>query len=177
MKNKLFMTGLCAVMMLASCESELNISGISTTPKLVVNALINDKDFIEVQVSHTKSLGSGALLKYIDNADVQVIDDAGNQYTLTYDIGEEVYRSSFVAKAGKFYRIIVKAAGYRDVDADLVMPENPLTGKATWRDSTESDSSGFPTGTLTMSLNDRADVRNYYRISLFYYDEDRKSVV
>lgn len=158
-------------LMLAACESELPLEGISATPRLVVNALINDKDLIEVQVSSSIALNSKNPIKFLENADVTVSDENGNSFTLTYDLGKQVYVSNFIPQAGKYYRINVKATGFREVDAELIMPDKAVTTPATWLDNTGTDSSGFPTGTITLKINDRGDSRNYYRISLFYYDD------
>lgn len=170
MNKLLFLIGVAVV--ISSCETKLDLSEISGRNRLVVNALINDQDKIEIQVSKTISLGSNAAVEFINNAVVTVTDENGNSVGFTYNVGTDKYENLvFRAVAGKFYSINVKAPDFDEVYADMVMPAKALSVPATWKDSTDLDSSGYPTGTLTVNLNDKGNETNYYRISLFYYDD------
>ncbi|MEY4003425.1 MAG: hypothetical protein RIT07_1467 [Bacteroidota bacterium] len=170
MNKLLFLIGVAVG--ISSCETKLDLSEISGRNRLVVNALINDQDKIEIQVSKTISLGSNAAVEFINNAVVTVTDENGNSVGFTYNVGTDKYENLvFRAVAGNFYSINVKAPDFDEVYADMVMPAKALSVPATWKDSTDLDSSGYPTGTLTVNLNDKGNETNYYRISLFYYDD------
>lgn len=157
---------------ISACETKLDLSEISGRNRLVVNSLINDQDKIEIQVSKTIPLGSTAAVEFINNALVTISDENGNTVGFTYNIGTDKYENTvFRANAEKNYRVSVKAPGFDEVYAEMIMPGKAISVPSTWKDSTDLDTSGYPTGTLTVNLNDKASENNYYRISLFYYDD------
>ncbi len=157
---------------ISACETKLDLSEISGRNRLVVNSLINDQDKIEIQVSKTIPLGSTAAVEFIKNALVTISDENGNTVGFTYNVGTDKYENTvFRANAGKYYRVSVKAPGFDEVYAEMIMPGKAISVPSTWKDSTDLDTSGYPTGTLTVNLNDKASENNYYRISLFYYDD------
>lgn len=159
------------LMLMSACETKLDLGAVNTRVRLVVNALINNQDAITVKVTKTIPLGSSASVASVEGATVTLKDDAGNSYTLAYDLGQEAYVSTVVPVPGKYYQINVKANGYPEAWSELVMPEKAATSKPVWKDSTDVDDDGFPTGTLTVRINDKAGTDNYYRIGLFYYDD------
>jgi hypothetical protein len=169
--RKLTLLGLI-VLGLFACETKLDLSEVSGRTRLVVNALVNDQDKIEIQVSQTIPLGSAGAVEFVKNAVVMVRDENGNSTGFSYNVGTDKYENiTFRALAGKYYGISVKAPGFDEVFAEMVMPDKASKNPSTWKDSTDLDSSGFPTGTLTVKLNDKGIEDNYYRISLFYYDD------
>jgi hypothetical protein len=170
MKKLLFL--IVVIFGISACETKLDLSEISGRNRLVVNSLINDQDKIEIQVSKTIPLGSTAAVEFINNALVTISDENGNTVGFTYNVGTDKYENIvFRANAGKYYRVSVKAPGFDEVYAEMIMPEKAISVPSTWKDSTDLDTSGYPTGTLTVNLNDKGSENNYYRISLFYYDD------
>lgn len=169
MKKTIFLTIITLV--LAACETKLDLSEVSGRTRLVVNGLINDQDKVEIQVSKSIPLGSTGAVEFINNAVVTMRDENGNATGFTYNVGTDKYENLvFRAFAGKYYSISVKAPGFDEVFAELVMPDKASKTPSSWKDSTDLDSSGYPTGTLTVNINDKGISNNYYRISLFYYD-------
>lgn len=169
--RKLLLT-VFVVLVLCACETKLDLSEIGMRDRLVVNSLVNDQDKIEIQISKTIPLGSTGDVEFIKNAQVVVIDTNGAPVNFTYNVGTDKYENlTFRAKAGKRYSIVVNAPGFQDVFAEMEMPEKAIGIPSTWKDSTDLDTAGYPTGTLTVNLNDNGSKRNYYRISLFYYDD------
>ncbi|MFN4915575.1 MAG: DUF4249 domain-containing protein [Sphingomonadales bacterium] len=170
MKNFIIVT--MTVLGLLACETKLDLSEVSGRTRLVVNALVNDQDKIEIQVSKTIPLGSTGAVEFVKNAVVVVRDESGNSAGFSYNVGTDKYENPvFRAVAGKYYSVSVKASGFDEVFAEMVMPDKASKNPSTWKDSTDQDSSGFPTGTLSLILNDKGSEDNYYRISLFYYDD------
>ena len=157
---------------LFACETKLDLSEVNGRTRLVVNALVNDQDKVEIQVSQTIPLGSTGAVEFVKNAVVRVRDENGNSTGFTYNVGTDKYENlTFRALAGKYYSVSVIAPGFDEVFAEMVMPDKASKNPSTWKDSTDLDSSGFPTGTLSVKLNDKGVENNYYRISLFYYDD------
>jgi hypothetical protein len=157
---------------MVACETKLDLIPGNTKTRLVVNALINDQDQIEIQVSKTIALGSSASVEFLNNAQVVVRDESGKSYPFVFNVGTDkyYYPAGLVAQAGKYYSVSVSVNGLDEVFSELVMPSKATTAKAVWKDSTDLDSSGYPTGTLTIKLLDRGDEPNYYRVGLYYYD-------
>lgn len=169
--RKLTFLGLI-VLGLFACETKLDLSEVNGRTRLVVNALVNDQDKVEIQISQTIPLGSNGAVEFVKNAVVRVRDENGNSTGFTYNVGTDKYENlAFRALAGKYYSVSVIAPGFDEVFAEMVMPDKASKNPSTWKDSTDLDSSGFPTGTLSVKLNDKGVENNYYRISLFYYDD------
>lgn len=156
---------------LCSCETKLDLSEISVRDRIVVNSLVNDQDKIEIQISKTIPLGSTGGVEFIKDAQVVVIDPFGIPVDFTYNVGTDKYENdTFRALAGKRYSVRVKAKGFEEVYAEMEMPDKAIGIPSSWQDSTDLDTAGYPTGTLLVNLNDNGSKRNYYRISLFYWD-------
>ncbi|NBP04995.1 MAG: DUF4249 domain-containing protein [Bacteroidetes bacterium] len=169
MKKVAFLT--LFVLGLAACETKLDLSEVSGRTRLVVNGLINDQDKVEIQVSKSIPLGSNGAIEFINNAVVTVRDENGNSTGFSYNVGTDKYENpTFKAIAGRYYSVSVKAPGFDEVFAEMVMPEKASKTPSSWKDSTDVDTSGYPTGTLTVNINDKGITNNYYRVSLFYYD-------
>lgn len=154
-----------------SCESETDISSVLQKKRLVVNALLNDKDQVKIWVSHSTGLRDSVKPAAIENAQVIIQDEGGNQTVCTYNMATDYYESTLVPESGKSYSILVKAPDYPDASAVIRIPGPAGFLKPVWKDSTSVDSFGFPQGLATVRLDDNGSEKNYYRITLYYYDE------
>ncbi|MBL7812570.1 MAG: DUF4249 domain-containing protein [Bacteroidetes bacterium] len=173
MKSIPFTIAACIVLLagaLTSCETELDMTGIELNRRLVVNALINDKDQLSISVSNTVGIRENTKPGPLQGATVRVKDQFGNSTPFSFNLATNRYEGGIVAQAGRYYRVEVSAPGYTDVWAELTMPQPGSFQKSNWRDSTGLDSFNFPTGTLTVNLNDPGGQSNYYRITILYWD-------
>lgn len=158
------------MLVLGSCETNLDISSVAEKKRLVVNALLNDQETVRIEVGQSTSIGDSVKPKPIENAVVTIKDDAGVVSNCAYNPATGYYESTTVPMSGKSYFIIVKALNFPDAFATVVIPQPASLQKSTWKDSTNIDSSGFPTGTITVTVDDKGNEQNYYRITLYYWN-------
>jgi|GEM_PF-242392 len=153
----------------SSCEKVIDISSVTLQNRLVVNALINDQDNISISVSSSTTIQDSVKPAPIKDAVVVVKDKNGVTTNCVFSLLTDKYECGIVPKVGDYFSVTVTAKGFSPAFAEMVIPSKSNNGKSTWKDSTSFDSSGFPNGTLVIKLNDKGNEKNYYRISLFYY--------
>ena len=158
--------------MVFSCKQELPTDGIDFSEKMVVNLLADNEDILKVHVGKTLSLVDSSAEQRIEDAKVTITDDNANiselKYTFLYG-GK--YISDFVPKPNTFYRLSVTHPKYSAANSSFVIPSVFKSTGATWQDNTGTDSMGFPTGTITFTINDDVNDRNFYEISLFRFED------
>lgn len=161
---------LLILLFFASCETDLDISSVTQKSKLVVNTLINDQEVVKVWVSKSTVISDSVKPPPLQGAVVTVTDEAGNVSNCTYNGFTEYYESTLTPVAGKKYTIKVKANGFTDAWADVQLPTLASLQQSTWKDSTGVDSFDFPTGTILVNINDKIAEKNYYRITIYYWE-------
>lgn len=157
-----------------ACETELDISSVAYQKRLVVNALLNDADPVKIEVTSTTVIQDSIKPAPVSNATVVITDEAGTKFNCTFDLFTEKYTSNLVMQTGKKYSIEVSAPGYPNATSTLLMPAKSGSTSATWKDATGQDSFGFPTGTIYSAINDDGGSKNYYRLTIYYWDDIRQ---
>ena len=169
MKKYLFITIL--VTLFSGCETELPMDQLVFQDRLVVNLLANDDDILKVHVGKTLKLTDTTAEEKIENAIVTVQDPFGNKSTLDYTfLYDGKYVTSFKPIAGKSYVLSVEHPDYPTANSTFTIPSKFASVKSKWEDNTGVDTSGFPTGTISFTLNDPAGERNYYEIGLYRFE-------
>jgi hypothetical protein len=157
---------------LFSCEQELPTDGIDFTEKMVVNLLANNDEVLKVHVGKTLSLVDSSAELKIEDAKVTIVDENANitelKYTFLYG-GK--YVSDFIPQPNKFYRLTVSHPKYPTASSTFMIPSVFKSTGATWEDNTGTDSTGFPTGTISFTINDDPNDRNFYEIALFRFED------
>ncbi len=161
---------LLAGVVFGSCERELDFKYNSYSPKLVVNALLNNQEQLTVSVSASVPFASSGSPQVIENAKVSLFVDGVLQAPLSYNGFNKNYAASLVPQAGKVYRILVEAPGYVSVEAESKLPAQGSFGASVFKDSVYIDTAGFPLGQITVRILDDGSMENFYRIKLFYYE-------
>ena len=163
---------LAAALALFSCKQELPTDGIDFTEKMVVNLLANDDEVLKVHVGKTLSLVDSSAELKIEDAKVSIVDENANitelEYTFLYG-GK--YVSDFIPQPNKFYRLSVSHPQYPTATSSFTIPSAFKSTGATWQDNTGTDSTGFPTGTISFTINDDPNDRNFYEIALFRFED------
>ncbi len=161
-----------AALALFSCEQELPTDGIDFTEKMVVNLLANNDEVLKVHVGKTLSLVDSSAELKIEDAKVSIVDENANitelKYTFLYG-GK--YVSDFIPQPNKFYRLNVSHPKYPTATSSFMIPSVFKSTDATWQDNTGTDSTGFPTGTISFLINDDPNERNFYEIALFRFED------
>lgn len=168
--RKLFFIG--AVFCLFSCEQELPTEGLDFREKMVVNLLANNDEVLKIHVGKSLSLVDSSAELKIEDAKVTITDENANsqelQYTFLYG-GK--YISDFVPQPNRFYRLTVSHPKYPTATSSFSIPSAFKSTQAKWEDNTGTDSTGFPTGTISFTINDDANSRNFYEIALFRFED------
>jgi hypothetical protein len=116
MKNIIFYCSVTLVILftflLTSCERVIEIDLSSVTPKLVVEATINDSgEPARVKLSKTIDFSKPNTFPTITNATIRLADDKGNETVLRHK-GEGVYESTELkGTQGTTYTLTIQAEG------------------------------------------------------------------
>jgi hypothetical protein len=163
-------TILFASAVISSCDTNLDMSSIQHTPKLVVNSFVNSDGFFSVQVSSTIPINDTNPPNMIENA-IVTVNDGSTTSTLVYDLSVQKYLATFKPIPGRVYTVRVEKGDFSTASGTLTIPNRVVSAKSTWKDKTGFDSLGFETGTLTCHIADPASDRNYYEINLYRFDD------
>lgn len=172
--KKIFLLSISATLALfsiMSCEKELDISQLQFSEKLVVNLLATDNDSIGVTVFRSLDIFDSIGKPQIENAKVFITDNKGVTTKLRFDLVSQTYRPNWIPQAGVTYTLSVSWGNLGPVTSTFTIPKLNTIGKAIWKDSTGKDADGFLTGTISFTIKDDPNARNYYEIGLFRYDE------
>jgi hypothetical protein len=157
---------------LVSCERELPTNSIDFNEKLVVNLLANNDEILKVHVAKTLSLTDSTPEMKIEDATVAILDDQGRRTVLDYTfLFGGKYISTFKPNPLVNYRLIVTHPKFPTASSSFTIPSLFQSSKAVWQDNTSQDSMGFPTGTISFTINDDPNDRNFYEISLFRFED------
>lgn len=154
-----------------SCETELDMSQIQYSDKLVVNALLSTSDIVGVSVSNTYNVFDTSAPVPLMNAKVSFIDVNGNATALKLNLVTGKYEGNILPKAGEKYTILVEHPKYNSAQGELTLPLEAIKNKSTFTDNTGFDPSGNPTGTINLSLSDDGNERNYYEVNIYRYND------
>lgn len=125
MKKLIVYIGL--VFVVVSCQKVIPLDAETKTSKLVVNALFNENEFWEVNVSRSLSVLDDGDLSNVDNvASALVYDNSTNSLvtSLTYDGENYISLGGVKPVIGKEYRIEVSATNYKSVSSIDYCPSN-----------------------------------------------------
>lgn len=161
---------LAGCLFISGCEQELDISEISTDNLLVLNSIINNMENPQVKLSNSVPVDGSKLPQYIQNGFVMLENENGKKDTLKYDFVQECYTANVAILPGKKYWIYARTSKLGNVSASTTMPGGSNGASATWKDSTSFDSFGFPQGTITLKINDNGAERNFYKVSLYFWN-------
>lgn len=155
-----------------SCEKELPTDDINFKEKMVVNALATNDDILKVHLAKTLTLADSTAEQRIEDAVVALIDPNGTRTVLNYTfLFGGKYVTTFNPVPNVNYRLIIAHPKFPTASSSFTIPSLFQASKATWKDGTGADSMGFPTGTITFTINDDPLYRNFYEISLFRFED------
>lgn len=168
--NSIGVTAILVSTLIMGCDTNLDMSSIQHTPKLVVNSFVNSDELFSVQVSSTIPINDTNPPKMIENA-IVTVNDGSTTATLVYDLSVQKYLATFKPYPGKVYSVRVEKGNFNTASGTLTIPNKVVSAKSIWKDKTGLDSSGFETGTLTCFIADASAERNYYEINLYRFDD------
>ncbi len=168
--NSIGVTAIIVSTLIMGCDTNLDMSSIQHTPKLVVNSFVNSDELFSVHVSSTTPINDTNPPKMIENA-IVTVNDGFTTATLVYDLSVQKYLATFKPSPGKVYSVRVEKGNFNTASGTLTIPNKVVSAKSIWKDKTGFNSLGFETGTLTCFIADASAERNYYEINLYRFDD------
>lgn len=158
-----------------SCEKEIEFNGEISEPMVVLNSFISPDSIICANLSKSRFfLSNISGFDYINNAEVSVYVNSLFREKLHF-IKDGMYRANFKPNAGDTVRLLVKVAGYDDVESTTIIqyPSDILTTKA---QKIEKQRVEYKTGDeisayylsgdceFNVKIKDNINEQNYYRL-------------
>lgn len=168
--NSIGVAAIIVSTLIMGCDTNLDMSSIQHTPRLVVNSFVNSDELFSVQVSSTTPINDTNPPKMIENA-IVTVNDGSKTATLVYDHSVQKYLATFKPSPGKVYSVRVEKGNFNTASGTLTIPNKVVSAKSIWKDKTGFDSLGFETGSLTCFISDASAERNYYEINLYRFDD------
>lgn len=125
MKSYFYIISLLVV--LASCESVIDVDIPHEPPKLVVNTLINPDSVIQVRISQSQYILDESNFKKVNNATVSIFEEGVLKEQLTKTQEDGVYISQFKPQIGKSYTLTAEAPNFTSIEATTFLdPKVPI---------------------------------------------------
>ena len=175
---KKFISFLAIIVVLSSCEKDVNIKLSHKDPRLVVNGLLAKDSVITVTIGKSRSVldpgsnsGSNQELYVVKNAIAIVYENGAVLDTLIFDNVQYTYKSPNLktVKAGNTYSIIVNAPGFKQAEASTIVPSQSVIEDVVRVQNARTNSDGNPQDEITVKLNDPSEA-NYYLIQFLRAD-------
>lgn len=178
-----------------SCEKEIEFSGKTVNPMLVVNSFLSPDSLIKVHVSKSKFfLKDNSSFEMVNNATVNVWVN-GIKVEQLINIGLGYYEGSFKPKVGDIVKITATTSDFSEVftetkilqaipiikvdTARYQFEENPILSYSTYNNDPKAiDTVGFSkheSFDFKIKFNDPKNESNFYRLTakvIRYYDND-----
>ena len=171
MKKLLFLILLANL--LTQCEEEIPLDTLDPyTEKLVVNEYFNNDGPFSIQISVSKDAYKQNNPVVLDSTQVKVSLREGNTVIpLFYNDFSDYFYTNTNPSPGKTYNLSVTSSGYPSITASGKMPPL-LNGKnVSYIEDGGIDMQGNKSDLLTVSFQDDASTKDYYKLNFFYYSE------
>lgn len=155
-------------LLLNSCEKYIEFDEEISTPKLVVNGIINPDSTFDIHISRSLSVLDQAELNGIENASVTIYDDLGNVYEVLSDIGNGFYTGNLKPLNEEGYGIIVSANDYETVSSITRIPRLVVLNSLDTLGVEDVD--GFKELEITVEFDDTPGESNYYLLEVWAAD-------
>jgi hypothetical protein len=148
----------------ASCVKDVDIPLPATVSKLVINTALEANKPIDVAVSQSYSLRDRKYPEPINTATIYLQENGILVDTLIFDTNKQIYKSTFIAKAGNTYKIQGTDPLLKSVDASATVPSLPICNIVKFEDSV-SVIENIVNANLTIELSDDINENNYYLLT------------
>lgn len=170
-----------ALILLASCEKDIEFKGEMSKPLLVVNGFITPDSVIKVQVSKSRFFLSKAERTFPKVTDAKVSLYINNSLLETIPhTAEGMYVSSIKPLPGDVVKIVVEKSGETTVNSETTVPKKVFIVKIDTLNSKIIYTSGYYDGgtyqtdsahtstetNMLLKFSDNINERNFYRISM-----------
>lgn len=167
---KLIIALVSSLLLLAGCETLVELDLPDHKPRIVVNAVFNPDSLFTVDLSSSQSVFTDQPYKPITDATVQVYQGEQHLFNVAHK-GAGVYKADQKPETLQHYTLRVSAPGHAPVKAASYAPAAPVLRnlKATRVSATHDQPAGIQ---LSLVLEDEPGKENYYYIQAYAPDTD-----
>ena len=160
---------LLAGLLLAGCETTVDVDLPEHEPRLVANSLFMPDSLWRVRVTESKSIrNTNARFEPVDDATVEILQDGRVLGTLAFEsdaAGPGLYASrTLCPRAGQTYTLRIAAPGFEPVEAEGRVPDSAAFTLAARR--LDNTSHYEEPAEIDVALADPAAAKNYYALSV-----------
>jgi hypothetical protein len=151
---------------LVSCESIIEYELPQNDPKMVLNSYFTNDSIWEVTIYESKNILENDDFKFVPGALVEVADQNGVVYPLTYiGLGKYASLNNDKPVIGSTYTISAKHPSFDDVSATSSMPTKVEIANI---DTSSISQFGYEELESKITFTDPKNENNYYSLSLVY---------
>jgi hypothetical protein len=167
-------TILIAGILLNSCIKKLDYDFKDQPKKLVINSILTPDSLVKVYVSSTQNILKTDTI-IIDNAVVLLYQNNVFYDTLTY-MGKGLYmpKKNLYPCERCVYKVIVKASGYPDADAEVKIPVLNVNYDVHVTYPYGYDQNHEPISLFELTFKDAPGEKNYYELMFYVRDSPGK---
>lgn len=156
------------IFFLNSCTKKLDYDFKEQPKKLIINSILTPDSLLKVYVSSTQNILKADTI-IIDNALVLLYQNNVLYDTLTYH-GKGLYmpKNDLYPCERCVYKVIVKASGYPDAEAEDKMPVLNLGYDVHITYPSGYDQNNEPIGLFDLTFKDPAGEKNYYELMIYF---------
>ncbi|MDO9634892.1 MAG: DUF4249 domain-containing protein [Paludibacter sp.] len=166
---------LLSTILLVACEKEIEFKGEISNPMIVVNSYVSPDSLVYAHLTKSKFfLSSKKGFDYVNNAEVSIYVNSQFKENLNFT-ADGMYRGSFKPMVGDTVKLLVKTAGFEDVESVTIIqsPSTILSVDTTmvikYRDLViegKDTMACYYSGDVDfrIKINDNGNEQNYYRL-------------
>jgi len=166
-KSILYFAAIILIPLFIACQKEIEFNPKNQSPFLVMNSYLDPDTILSVSVSQSASITEELTKNIVSDAVVKVYENEALLETLQFDAESSRYLGVGKPSVGKEYKITVVKDGFLAIEATSIIELAPEILKCTIVKDTQY--SGRANATIT--FNDPAGVKNYYRLVVKNEDE------
>ena len=185
--KKTFLFIISAILLLTSCEKQIDIDVDALDPEVVICAIGETGSPLQVRLTYSRPTFGTFYVRNDENYFQEITDaivtlstNGGGSMTATRDNG--YYAFTYLPQAGDQLTLNINVPGHKSVTAKAIVPKEPLVGElslTTKTDSPDIDNNTNVNISLFVPITDRASETDYYSIKMFrcdtayytYYDD------
>ncbi len=156
-----------SVLMISSCDKDVDIPIPEESNKIVVNMLMNKDSIMIARVSISGRMSNLQAMPEVTNAAMNLYENGTFKGPLTPYVlaGRTFYRSNTLPQAGATYRVTAAVPGYTEVSGSDQIPDTVQIGEM--KMTVAQADNQVSKVTISVQLHDDAAVQNYYRVRMY----------
>jgi hypothetical protein len=178
--TRLLAVAALSAMVFASCETPLDIEYLDTEEKVVVNAMGNTDENLNLRLTYSRWFLSEKPFKEIDNATVsllangQKVDEGALRVDgSTYPAKKYYCFDNYLPKEGDMLKLDIQVPGEEPITAECRVPYKPQVSNFTVKEhNVDDDYSSYKELGISFLLNDNPNEKNYYMLQIYSFDQD-----